>query len=173
MLTYRKSDHLEVIGYSDSDYGGCPDDHKSTSGYIFILAGGAVSWKSVKQTLTATSTMEAEYIACYEATRQAIWLRNFISEFGLVASISRPLTIYCDNSAVVGFSQNNKSTKRSKHFDTKYMFVREKVQEFQTRIEHTPTEYMIADPLTKGLTVKAFVSHVTHMGLVSSFDALD
>ena len=172
LLTFKRSDHLEVIGYSDSDYGGCPDDYKSTSGYVFMLAGGAISWKSVKQTLTATSTMEAEYVACFEATRQAIWLRNFISEFGVVESISRPLTIYYDNSAVVSFSQNNKNSKRLKHFDTKYMFVREKVQEFQTRIEYIPTELMMADPLTKGLIVKTFVDHVTHMGLVRSFDAL-
>jgi len=72
MLTYRRSNRLELTGYSDSDYGGCPDDFKSTSGCIFMLAEGAVSWKSVKQTLTTTSTMEAEYIACYETTRQAI-----------------------------------------------------------------------------------------------------
>ena len=172
MLTYKRANHLEVTGYSDSDYGGCPDDHKSTSGYIFMLAGGAVSWKSAKQTLTATSTMEAEYIACYEATCQAIWLKNLIAEFGIVESISRPLTIYCDNSAVVCFSHNNKSSKRSKHFDTKLMFVREKIQEFQTRVEHIPTELMIADPLTKGLTVQAFVNHVTRMGVVRSFDIL-
>jgi len=113
--------------------------------------------------------MEAEYIACYEATRQAIWLKNFITELGLVESISRPLTIYCDNSAVVCFSCNNKITKRSKHFDTKFMFVREKIQELQTRVEHISIELMIADPLTKGLTVKAFVEHVTRMGVMRFF----
>ncbi|XP_070010026.1 secreted RxLR effector protein 161-like [Nicotiana sylvestris] len=69
-LTYKCSDSLEVIGYSDSDLGGCKDTGKSTSGYIFLLAGGAVSWRSVKQTIVATSTMEAEFIACYEAISQ-------------------------------------------------------------------------------------------------------
>ena len=48
MLVYRRVDNLEVVGYSDSDFGGCSDDRKSTSGYIFMLAGGAISWKSVK-----------------------------------------------------------------------------------------------------------------------------
>ncbi|XP_075111825.1 secreted RxLR effector protein 161-like [Nicotiana tabacum] len=62
-LTYKCSDSLDVIGYSDSDLGGCKDTGKSTSGYIFLLAGGAVSWRSVKQTIVATSTMEAEFIA--------------------------------------------------------------------------------------------------------------
>ena len=96
MLTFKKSDQLQVIGYSDSDFAGCPDDRKSTSGFIFMMAGGAISWKSVKQTLTATSTMEAEYVACYEATCQAVWLKNLISGFQIVESISRPLVIYCD-----------------------------------------------------------------------------
>ena len=88
---------------------------------------------------------------------------------GLVESISRPLTIYCDNFVAVCFSCNNNTTKRSKHFDTKFMFVREKIQELQTLVEHISTELMIADPLTKGLTDKAFVKHVTRMGVMRFF----
>nr|KYP31272.1 Retrovirus-related Pol polyprotein from transposon TNT 1-94 [Cajanus cajan] len=126
MLTYKKSDQLQVIGYSDSDFAGCPDDRKSTSSFVFMMAGGAISWKSVKQTLTATSTMEAEYVACYEATCQAVWLKNLISSFHIVESISRPLVIYWDNTAAVHFSQNNRNFTRSKHFDIKFLFVREK-----------------------------------------------
>ena len=72
MLTYRRSDQLEIIGFSDSDFAGCQDSLKSTSGYIFMLAGGAVSWRSVKQTLTASSTMAAEFVACYEASNHGI-----------------------------------------------------------------------------------------------------
>ena len=48
MLTYRHFDQLEVIGYTDSDFRGCEDSRKSTSGYVFVLAGGAISWKSAK-----------------------------------------------------------------------------------------------------------------------------
>jgi len=76
MLTFKKSDQLQVIGYSDYDFAGCRDDRKSTSGFIFMMTRGAISWKSVKQTLISTSTMEAEYVACYEATCQAVWLKN-------------------------------------------------------------------------------------------------
>ena len=61
-LTYWRTSNLKVVSYSNSDFAGCVDSRKSTSGYIFILAGGAISWRSVKQTLTATSTMEAEFI---------------------------------------------------------------------------------------------------------------
>ncbi|XP_034703434.1 secreted RxLR effector protein 161-like [Vitis riparia] len=80
MLVYRRVDNLEVVGYSDSDFGGCFNDRKSTSGYIFVLAGGAISWKIVKQSLIASSTMYVEFLACYGASSQAVWLRNLISE---------------------------------------------------------------------------------------------
>ncbi|XP_060972353.1 secreted RxLR effector protein 161-like [Cannabis sativa] len=68
MLTYRRANILDIVGFSDADYAGCVDDKRSTSDYIYMMDGGAVSWKSVKQTLIASSTMEAEYMACYEAT---------------------------------------------------------------------------------------------------------
>nr|GEX74037.1 retrovirus-related Pol polyprotein from transposon TNT 1-94 [Tanacetum cinerariifolium] len=71
-LTYRHTDLLEVVGYSDSDYKGCKDTRKSTLGYIFLLAEGGISWRSVKQSLIASSTMEAEFIAYYEATLR-VW----------------------------------------------------------------------------------------------------
>ena len=93
MLTYHKSDQLEIIGYSDSDYAGCQDSRRSTSGYIFLLAGGAISWKSAKQTLVTSSTMEAEFVACYEASNQGIWLRNFVTWLRILGSIERPIKI--------------------------------------------------------------------------------
>ncbi|XP_070014221.1 secreted RxLR effector protein 161-like [Nicotiana sylvestris] len=167
-LTYKYSDSLEVIGYSDSDLGGCKDTGKSTSGYIFLLAGGVVSWRSVKQTIVATSTMEAEFIACYEATSQALWLKNFIYGLRIVDSISRPLRIFCDNSAAVFFSKNNKSGSRSKHIDIKYLMVRDYVKKQDVNFEHISTTLMIADPMTKGMPANIFKDHVTHMGLSSS-----
>ncbi|XP_057720090.1 secreted RxLR effector protein 161-like [Arachis stenosperma] len=72
MLTYRRSENLEIIGYSDSDFVGCQDSRRSTLGCNFILAGGAIAWKSNKQTLVASSTMEAEYVACFEASKHGI-----------------------------------------------------------------------------------------------------
>ena len=78
MLTYRRTNTLDIVGFSDVDYASYMDDNKSTSGYIFIMAGRAISWKSVKHILTASSTMQAEYVACYEGTCHAIWLRNFV-----------------------------------------------------------------------------------------------
>jgi len=124
MLTYRKSDNLQVVGYSDADLAGCVDTKKSTSGYIFTLAGGAISWKSVKQTVTALSTMQAEYVACYDAVGQAIWLKNFIPGLRVVDSISKPLLMYCDNQPAVLYASNNKSSASAKHIDIKYHVVK-------------------------------------------------
>nr|KYP31473.1 Retrovirus-related Pol polyprotein from transposon TNT 1-94 [Cajanus cajan] len=128
MLTYRRSNHLEVMGYSDSDFAGCVDSRKSTLGYVFILVGRAISWKSVKQIVVASSTMEAEFVACFEATIQANWLQNFISGLGIVDSIAKPLKMYCDNSTAVFFSKNNKYSKGAKHMELKYFAMKEEVQ---------------------------------------------
>ena len=129
MLTYQRSDHLEIIGYSDSDFVGCIDSRRSIVSYVFMLAEGAISWKSVKQSLIATFTIEAEFIACYEASNQAIWLRNFITILRIVDGIERPLRIKCDNKAVELYS-NNKNSSKSKHIDLKFLVVKERVQSF-------------------------------------------
>ena len=90
-----------MISYFDSDFASCVDSRKSTSSYIFKLADGAISWRSVKQTLIATSTMEAEFVSCFEASSHGVWLKSFIIGLSIVDSISRPLKLYCDNSATV------------------------------------------------------------------------
>lgn len=136
MLVYRRVDHLEVIGYTDSDFAGCPDDSRSTSGFIFMLAWGAISWKSVKQTLTTSSTMQAEFVACYGAATQTIWLKNFISGLKIVDFISRPLKIYCDNKAAVIYSKKNKYSSASKHIEIKILAVRDMANGEDIAIEH-------------------------------------
>jgi hypothetical protein len=129
MLTYKRIDNIEVIGYSNADFAGCTDSQRSTSGYVFTLASGAISWRSCKQTITTSSTMYAEFIACYEAVGQAVWLKIFIPSLRVVDSISKPLILYCDNKAVVFFSHNNKSSGAAKHIELKYLVVRERERE--------------------------------------------
>ena len=169
MLMYRRSNHLEVIGYSDSDFAGCIDSRKSTFGYLFLLGEGAISWKSAKESVIASSTMEAEFVACFEATIHALWLRNFISGLEVVNTITKPLKIYYDNSAAIFFSKNNKYSRGAKHMELKYIVVKEEVQKQRVSIEHIRTDLMIADPLTKGLQPKTFTEHVHRMGLGCPF----
>jgi hypothetical protein len=68
MLTFKRSDHLKVISYSNLDFAGCVDNRKSTFGYLFLLVGGAISWKSAKQTINIAFALKAEFLACFEAT---------------------------------------------------------------------------------------------------------
>ena len=107
-------------------------------------------------------------MVCYEATCHAIWLRNFISPLEVVHSISRPLKLFCDNSAIVSFSRNTRSTSCSKHIDVRFFFVKEKVAESLISVEDMPTISMLANPLTKGLPICVFQEHVTRMGLLGA-----
>ncbi|KAA0039631.1 UBN2_2 domain-containing protein [Cucumis melo var. makuwa] len=115
--------------------------------------------------IIAASTIEAEFVACFEATVHGLWLRNFISGLGIVDSIAKLLRIYCDNSATVFFSKNDKYSKGAKHMELKYFAVKEEVQKQRVSIKHINTKLMIADPLTKGLPPKTFNDHVEHMGI--------
>ena len=120
MLSYRKSDAHKIVGYSDADWAGCKDTRRYTSGYIFTLAGGAISWRSLKQTIVASSTMYVEFIACYEVTGQALWLKKFILGLKVVDNIEKPLKLYCDNEPAISYSYNNRSSGAAKHIDIKY-----------------------------------------------------
>ena len=157
---------MKIIGYSDSDFAGCLDSLRSTSGYIFILASGAVCWRRAKQTLTTSSTMAAKFVACYEASNHGIWLKNFVTGLQIVEGIERPLKLHCDNKSVVLYSNKNRSSTKSKHIDIKFLVVKERVQSEQISIEHLGTNSMIADPLTKGLPPKVFHEHVAHIGVL-------
>ena len=104
MLVYS-SGSLETIGFTDSDFQGDIDSRKSTSGYVFTLYGGAVCWRSIKQTCVADSTTEAEYVAASEAAKEAVWLKKFIMDLQVIPSAGRPITLYCDNSGAVAQSK--------------------------------------------------------------------
>jgi hypothetical protein len=88
MLTYKKSDApLEIVGYSDSDFAGCLDPEKLTSGYIFTLINGSISWKNFKQIVSTSSMMYVEFVISYEVTGQAEWFKKFVPKLRVVDSI--------------------------------------------------------------------------------------
>ena len=108
MLMYKKMDNLEVNDYSDLDFVGCNDSRKSTSGYIFMFVGRVVPWRNVKHTLIATSTMEDEFVSCFETISYSVWMRSFIYGLKIVDSISRPLRIFCINSTTIFWLRTTK-----------------------------------------------------------------
>ena len=136
-------EQLEIIGYFDSDYVGYQDSRRSTSSYTYMLARGAIYWKSTKQTLVVSSTMEAKFIAYFEASNHGIWLRNFVTRLRIFGGIERPLNIYYDNKSVVIYSNNNNNFSKSKHIDIKFLVVKERVHSGQVFIEHIVTSQNI------------------------------
>ena len=130
-----------------------------------MFASGAGSWKSSKQTLTVTSIMEAKLISRFKAMSHSVWLKSFIVGLRVVDSISRPLRMYCDNSAVVFMAKNNKSGSRSKHINIKYLAIREYVRNKKVVNKHVSIKLMLVDPLTKGMPPFKFKDNVERMGL--------
>ena len=92
---------------------------------MFTFGGGAISWRSVKQSSIADSTMEAEYIIASEAAKEAIWLKNFLIDLGVVPSAQSAITLYCDNSGVVANAKEPRSHKTGKHIERKYHLIYE------------------------------------------------
>lgn len=164
MLVFQSED-LIPIGYTDSDFQSDRDSRKSTSGNVFVLGGGAIIWRSIKQTCVADSTMEAEYVAASEAAKEAVWLRNFLMDLGVVSSVQSPITLYCDNSGAVANSKEPRSHKRAKHIERKYHLIRDIVQRGDVVVTKIASENNLADPFTKSLPAKTFDSHVEGMGV--------
>ena len=156
---------LKLEGYTDSSFQSDVDDSKSMSGYIFNLNGGAVSWKSSKQETTADSTTEAEYIAASDAAKEAVWIRNFIQQWGVVPSITDPVTVYCDNNGAIAQAKEPRSHQRSKHILRRYHLIREIIGRGDVLVDQVASAENVADPLTKPLAQKVFDKHLEKMQL--------
>jgi hypothetical protein len=159
-------DNLQLQGFTDADWQGDLDARKSTSGYLFTLAGGAISWRSKKQDSVALSSMEAEYIAASEAVKEAVWLKDFLSTLKIVDCVKRPTTVYCDNQAALKVSRDPKFHSKSKHIEGRYHYIRDVINRLKlVCLEYLPSTDMVADPLTKPLSQELFSKHVAAMGL--------
>ena len=92
---------------------------------MFTLGSGAISWRSIKQSCIADSTMEAEYVAASEAAKEAVWLKNILLDLGVVPSMQLPITLYCDNNGAVANSKEPRAHKKGKHIERKNHLVRD------------------------------------------------
>ena len=136
--------------YSDADWAGQIDDRRSTSGYVFFVAGGPVSWQSKTQKSVALSTAEAEYMALSDAAKEAIHLRALLLSIGMESN--KPITIFEDNQAAQKIAENPVLHDRTKHIDIRYHFVRDLVEDLKIVVTYIETKLMIADLLTKAVT---------------------
>ncbi|KAK1664636.1 hypothetical protein QYE76_052795 [Lolium multiflorum] len=127
-LCYGGDQELVVTSYTDASWNTDPDDSKSQSGYVFILNGAAVSWSSSKQCTVAKSSTESEYIAASEAS-EAVWMKRFIVELGVVPSALDPLVIYCDNTGAIANAKEPRSHKKLKHIKLRFHSICEYIED--------------------------------------------
>ncbi|WJZ98697.1 hypothetical protein VitviT2T_017207 [Vitis vinifera] len=163
-LIYGESE-LKLKGYTDASFASDKDDSKSISGYVFTLNGGAVSWKSSKQATVANSTTEAEYIAASEAAKEAVWMKKFISELGVVPSIEEPIPLLCDNNGAIAQAKEPRSHQKSKHVLRRYHLIREIIERGDVKIEKIDGKENAADPFTKALGITQFDKHKWEVGM--------
>eukprot|EP00253_Pinus_taeda_P005723 PITA_05723 len=153
-ILYTVSECSDLIVYTDNDWAGSADDQKSTSGYLFHMGSGAISWASKKQPIVALSTAKAEYVAATAAACQAVWMRRMLRS--LCQEQEKATVIFCDNSSAIALSKNFLFHKRTEHIDTKFHYIRELVNNGEIVLQHCSTQEQVADILTKLLGQKSF-----------------
>jgi hypothetical protein len=170
-LTYGSTPHADTTGsqlpalhgFCDSDWGADRDDRRSVTGYVFMLGGGAVSWQSKKQHTVALSSVEAEYMASTQATKEALWWRTFLIELGMPDTLTT--VIHSDSQGSIALSKNPEHHARSKHIDIRHHFVREQVAAGTVALQYVSTNDMIADVLTKALSKMQHTRLINAMGV--------
>ncbi|XP_060190827.1 secreted RxLR effector protein 161-like [Lycium barbarum] len=164
-LCYQGDKDLRLVGYNDANHGGDLDERKSTSGYVFLLSDGAMSWSSKKQSCISLSTMEAEYMDLASAVQEVVWLKKFLKHLLDIVENAKPVLIYCDGEAAISSTKDPKFHCKTKHIDIKYNYARDMVRRKVVNVKYVSTKDMLADPLTKPLSRDAFMRHTRSQGL--------
>ena len=152
-------------GYCDANWVSDNDEIHSTSGYVFTLASGAISWKSSKQTCIAKSTMESEFIALELAGQEAEWLRSLLADIPLWGKPTPSVSMHCDSQAAIGVANNQSYNGKRRHIRVRHAIVRDLIRNNVISLEYVKSERNIADPLTKGLCKKMVHESAQGMGL--------
>jgi hypothetical protein len=154
------------IAYTDADWGGpLTPGRRSCSGHVVLLAGGPISWRSHTQTSVALSSNEAEYMAASDAARELEWLTRLVNDMGLYAADADPIMFYIDNRGAKDLIQSSLVSKRSKHIDIRYHYVRDIAARGIIKITPIGTSDMAADGFTKPLPEAPFRRFVNQLGL--------
>nr|GEW64567.1 hypothetical protein [Tanacetum cinerariifolium] len=159
---------LKVSCYTDAGYLTDVDDLKSQTGYVFVLNGGVADWKSAKQSIFATSFAEAEYIAAFDAYKEAVWVRKFISRLGVVPIIEEPISMYCDYTEAITIANELGITKGARHFRAKVHYLREGIEYGDLKLKKVHTYDNLADPFTKALAFPKHSENTKNIGMLSA-----
>lgn len=154
-------------GYSDASWINHVEDSSSTTGWVFLLGGGAISWASKKQTCITGSTMESEFVALAAAGKEAEWLRNLIHEIPIWPKPVAPISIHCDSAATLAKAYSHIYNGKSRHLGVRHSMIRELIMNGVISIEFVRSQQNLADHLTKALARDLVFKSVIGMGLKS------
>jgi hypothetical protein len=160
--------HESLVGYTDSDWGGCALTGASTSSYVFTLFGGVVAWMVRRQEEIATSSTEAElwakFYAVFEGLQQVRFVVQLLEPLGV--GVTEPVPLYCDNQGAIKLAQSSKWSKRTKHVAIRVFSVRKFVRDRLIDVRWIPTADQLADLGTKGLPVARHRDLCRRLGMV-------
>ncbi|GJY55146.1 zinc finger, CCHC-type containing protein [Tanacetum coccineum] len=154
-------------GYSDASWINHVEDSSSTSGWVFLLGGGAISWASKKQTCITGSTMESEFVALAAAGKEAEWLRNLIHEIPIWPKPIAPISIHCDSAATLAKAYSQMYNGKSRHLGVRHSMIRELIMNGVISIEFVQLQRNLADHLMKGLARDLVIKSMLGMRLKS------
>nr|GEZ02628.1 zinc finger, CCHC-type [Tanacetum cinerariifolium] len=154
-------------GYSDASWINHVEDSSSTSGWVFLIRRGSISWASKKQTCITGSTMESEFVALVAAGKEAEWLRNLIHEIPIWPKPIAPISIRCDSAPTMARAYSQIYNGKSRHLGVKHSMVRELIRNDVISVEFVRTQHNLADHLTNGLARDLVYKSVIGMGLKS------
>ncbi|GKC70764.1 putative retrotransposon protein [Tanacetum coccineum] len=157
---------LRVSCYTDAGYLTDTDTLRSQTGHVFVLNGGVVDWKSTKQSIFATSSTDAEYIAAFYASKEAVWIRKFIYGLVIVPTIKEPIRMYCDNTEAIAIAKDHGVTKGASHFHVKVHYLQETIEMEDVKIEKVDTDDNLVDPFTKALAYPKHSELTKNIGLI-------
>ena len=146
-LTYSRAFDISPVAYADADYWGCRDTRRSTSGYVFMMAGGAVTWSSKCQATVVLSTVEAEYVLMSRCAQQMLWMHSWLDEVNIKYLL--PGIIKGDNQGAIALMKNTKDHGKVKHIDIQHHYIQELLQSGSIVMEQVSSADNLADLFTK------------------------
>jgi hypothetical protein len=166
-LVFNGMKNEEMVAYADASWASDQDNGRSVTGYVVLVNGTSVSWKSKRQPTVAMSSTEAEYMALFAVVQEVIWMRRLLNQvlFCENGQVQEPTIVYQDNKSTILLANNPSQHSRTKHINTKFHFTRDQVNEGTIKIVYKSTEDMVADVLTKAVSRVKLKKHAEAMGM--------
>lgn len=156
-----------LVGYTDADFAGM-ETRQSTTGFVFMMGGGPVTWRSQRQKKVTLSTTEAEYAASCEGAREVYWIRQLLKD--IKEELQTPTPLFIDNQSTLRLIKNPEVHARTKHFDVQLHFVREANESGTVAVKYVPSNEQLADVFTKPLTRDRFIKNLESLNIVNVYD---